>query len=227
MIINRIALGTANFFQEYNGHRVKDVDKILDYCKEVGITTLDCAVDYGGVPDGLGKDFDVILKMNVYDDDGVFDERARRLVLDCQPRVVMAHKYDGLKELAKCWCHSNFQIGVSIYDYDEIKSLDMVTDVIQCPYSLYDRRMEPYLEMWHKYGIENHVRSIFMRGKILDHIEGWDYQKCIDFVLMNRNVDKLIMGVDSVDMLKNNVYHILKMEEAYKDYNGELDLRKF
>ena len=47
MITDRIILGTANFVQEYNGVKVKDVDSILDYAKSVGIWAIETAVATG------------------------------------------------------------------------------------------------------------------------------------------------------------------------------------
>ncbi len=86
---------------------------------------------------------------------------------------------------------------------------------LEIPYSI----MNQEWNWWHTKLI---ARSIFCKGKALKYFSP---QECIDFVLMNPRIDKVILGVDSVDQLKENVAHLVKMEKF--EHDEEVDTRKF
>ncbi len=104
-------------------------------------------------------------------------------------------------------------------------------DILQCPYSVIDRRLEEkkLLQYLKKNKIEVHVRSVFLQGLLLSNplnlpqkFQMWkknfeifsnhmDRNKvsnlsgCLNFVQNNRYIDKILIGVDNIDQLREIV----------------------
>ena len=124
------------------------------------------------------------------------------------------------------------KIGFSLYYPRELEKIinDKLTiDLIQIPYNIFDRRFEKFFPYLKKHKVEIHARSIFMQGlffKDPEKVDGYfDKIKnkikkirkisqnndisiahlCIKFVDMNNNINKLIIGVDSLKNLKENL----------------------
>jgi len=139
-VLDRIAIGTANFAQEYNGAKAVDVEGILMYAKEVGVPYLDTAESYGWDYTPHTKDFKVITK--------VYPKQ--------KPRDgawgVLSH--DGIL--------TPDVDGISIYGPEE---WDDNAGIIQVPYSLWDKRFEDRIASAEAVIM---ARSIFLRGKLLD-----------------------------------------------------------
>jgi aryl-alcohol dehydrogenase-like predicted oxidoreductase len=189
-LYSRIGIGTANWGKEYNGHKVPEDEqkRILDWCKGVGIHTIDTATAYDWDYSWIWDGFLVYLKAT--EDDGEIDESEYHcLVAHNAPDTLL----DRLKYK-----------GASLYSPTD-KYWLWPGGTVQIPYSLYDRRFEPYMYLQHETGTRIHVRSVFLRGKILDKTTP---QECIKFVLSNPHVDKVIIGVDSLDQLKENLSFI-------------------
>ncbi|KKM22426.1 hypothetical protein LCGC14_1625480 [marine sediment metagenome] len=98
---------------------------------------------------------------------------------------------------------------VSIYEPSEVPIALTNQTILQVPYSIYDRRFESMFSSWK--GSEIHVRSIFLRGKLLEKFTPWE---CIAFCLMNPNVDRVIIGVDSYEQLKDDLRILHRMNSA-------------
>ena len=122
------------------------------------------------------------------------------------------------------------KIGVSIYGPDElselIKRFDF--DVIQAPMNILDRRMENtgMLKQLKKTGVAIHIRSAFLQGlllmpseKIPVYFTPWaslikqyhhwlnqqgisPLQACLSYLNQYSDIDKIIVGVDSIWQLK-------------------------
>ena len=122
------------------------------------------------------------------------------------------------------------KIGVSIYGPDElselIKRFDF--DVIQAPMNILDRRMENtgMLKQLKKIGVAIHIRSAFLQGlllipseKIPVYFTPWaslikqyhhwlnqqgisPLQACLSYLNQYSDIDKIIVGVDSIWQLK-------------------------
>lgn len=124
------------------------------------------------------------------------------------------------------------KIGFSLYfpnELDELFSNNVAFDIIQVPYNLFDRRFEPYFSELQKRQIEIHTRSVFLQGlffrnpeTLLDYfspiqvklreLQQLAYQKkiplyalCLNFVSLNPLVDRIVVGVHTVDQLKKDV----------------------
>ena len=122
------------------------------------------------------------------------------------------------------------KIGFSIYTPDELDKLwnSFKPDLVQSPYNILDRRLETsgWLELMHKENVEVHVRSIFLQGlllmnrsnrpekfnkwhKIWVSWENWLMEKrvsalqaSVSFALSDNRVSRVIVGVDSLNQLK-------------------------
>jgi len=122
-------------------------------------------------------------------------------------------------------------IGLSIYSpyvLDSMRNLEDI-DIIQTPLNLIDQRIvrSSWMEKLNNMGIKIHVRSIFLQGLLLadqnfldKNFKPWNLlwskwftylQKnnnvnpikvCIDFIRSHQNIDKIIVGVNSIDQLK-------------------------
>lgn len=127
------------------------------------------------------------------------------------------------------------KVGISIYNPNELEKAMQVMDIdlVQAPLNLVDRRLETsgWLEELHANGIEVHARSVFLQGLLLlkrNEIPGkfkgwmdlWDIwhkslsesgisaiAACLSYPLSLKQVNKVIVGVDSVSQL----YELIKL----------------
>lgn len=216
----RIAIGTANWGKEYNGVKVSegDIDKILGYAQCAGIDTIDCATAYGWDWTQVNSFFRKIVKVNANDSMAVLQK-----IADDDTAEIMAHDFVTAQQSLGASC-----TGISIYtnrDYYNLNSdaRDAVS-TIEVPYSLYDRRFAQFIkDEW-----EYHViiaRSIFLRGKIIQ--DGIPAEECIKFCLANPYIDKIIIGVDSIEQLQRNLDFIHKWNNLEKHDEALLDPRKW
>ncbi len=132
-----------------------------------------------------------------------------------------SNKLDILYKLKKKKIIKN--IGISIYNFKILKEiiLRLDIDVIQVPYNIVDRRLEKFQKLLLKKNIKIYIRSIFLQGSLLKKVDkirelSSIYQKirifskknkqsnfdvCLNFVLNNDLVDKIIVGVrNSLEM---------------------------
>jgi aryl-alcohol dehydrogenase-like predicted oxidoreductase len=138
------------------------------------------------------------------------------------------------------------KIGFSLYYPSEIDYLldnKIDFDIVQIPYSIFDQRFENYLHLLKEKNIEVHIRSVFLQGlffkkpdelsahfvKIREDLENINKiskclnisiaSLCIKFALINENIDKIIIGVDSIENLKENLRGIKGKKIKDKFYN--------
>ena len=150
--------------------------------------------------------------------------------------------YDTLLNLKKK--HTFKKIGISIYNFKtlELVTKKFAIDFVQLPYNILDQRFskKKIIKIVKKKKIEIHARSIFLQGlltntkihlpKKLSNLEKglkrwrrWIKDKninpahaCIDFVLRNKNIDKLVIGFNS----KNNLEDALKFKKTKLNFNS-------
>lgn len=129
------------------------------------------------------------------------------------------------------------KIGISIYSPEELKELFTIYnfDIVQTPFNIVDRRIveSGWLKHLKKLGVDVHVRSSFLQGlllmprtKIPHEFNNWrslwdkwhlwlqknsisPVDACLSYVASEPNVDKIIVGVDSIDQLQQ-IVSILK-----------------
>ena len=121
------------------------------------------------------------------------------------------------------------KIGISIYTPDELPRLtdEMHFDLVQAPLNILDRRLidSGWAQRLKRLGIELHARSVFLQGLLLlpdsrrpakfrrwqgiwSEWERWlnevgltPLQACLRYTLSVEEVEKVVVGVDSVDQL--------------------------
>ena len=121
-------------------------------------------------------------------------------------------------------------------------------DVIQCPVNIFDRDfiIKKTLKKLKKRNIEVHVRSIFLQGLLLmekeklpKYFEKWTnefvkwnqylsennvtaLEACISFIRQQKDIDKVIIGVDSVIQL-NNILNTFKSKRTINNFNLKIN----
>jgi len=219
MILNRLALGTANFGKEYNGVKVSEDEqkRILDYCQQVGIDMIDTATAYDW-DWTKAKGFNIVVKINENDTIGRIKE-----IVNQSPYCLMAHTTEITDSISCFIRHTAIKKGISVYSEHEIRDyFQKAVSIVQLPYSIFDRRLESKMQTLNH--VKIHVRSVFLRGKILEKFTPWE---CIAFCLMNPYVDRVIIGVDSLEQLKEDLEPFHRMNAAQIQDQNILDPRRW
>ena len=153
------------------------------------------------------------------------------------------------------------KIGFSVYSPNDVDYIlkYIKPDIVQLPLSIFDRRfmISKKIKKLNTLGVEVHVRSIFMRGLLLSNInkipdslnklksqlvklDKWCVSKkisrlqiAVNFIKSNKNIDAVVIGVDSVDQLKKIIIAfknpLIKLPHNlnFKIQNKYLDIRKW
>ena len=154
---------------------------------------------------------------------GLLLHRSENLLANSGKRLIDALnrvKSDGLVQ----------KVGLSIYDPSELYEVMhlMQIDLVQAPLNLIDRRLETsgWLSSLYRESVEVHTRSAFLQGllliprnKVPAKFEAWATlwdswvseleesnlsaaSACLSYPLSLPEVDRVVVGVDSVDQLK-------------------------
>ena len=144
------------------------------------------------------------------------------------------------------------KIGVSFYNpkylIKIVKNFDL--DFVQVPVNLFDKRFldNRIISLLNKKNIEIHARSVFLQGLLLntkliskkflkwrsnfDKLNNFLKQKkisnleaCTNFVLQNKNLDKVIFGVNSVDHLMQIIKSINLKNINFNKLKSPKDLK--
>jgi len=254
----RLALGTVQFGQDYGIANTtgkipgQEVFALLDHASRAGIIRLDTATAYGDSETVIGKylknssrRFDVVSKLPPLEG---YASGAEALLLKStldrlgvkQLYGYLVHRFEDFRRHEALWEGlKNLRgqglikrIGFSLYAREELEFLldqQIQFDMVQVPYSIFDRRFERYFDVLRKKGVEIQARSIFLQGLVflpsknlpvfferarpalasLEQIaRGNDLSIsaiCLNFVLANSSVDKVVIGVDSLEHLKANI----------------------
>lgn len=144
------------------------------------------------------------------------------------------------------------KIGFSLYYPHEAQHLldnNIEFDIVQVPYNIFDQRFESIIQVLKQKGKEIHSRSVFLQGlmfkkpkqltgsfkKIKNHIQKINYLAkdlnssvsaiCLNFALSNQNIDKVVIGVDNLDNLKENINGLKSINEINNHYQTLLKLK--
>ena len=255
-MINKLVLGTAQFGLDYGidnpAGRISEgeVHSLLKMASNAGIDSLDTAFAYGESEAVLGRIFrgtdsgihfkittkmapgqaaptalgDSLARLGCRSVHGylLHDFNATRSGNLSQYRAMRAAVEQGLVEKG----------GFSLYYPFELQhALDAGLDfeLVQFPYSLLDRRFEPYFPMLNDMGVEVHVRSVYLQGLVFlddDRLTGRlakaresigrlraKAQKyhcgiaevCLRFALSHPSVDRVVIGVNGIGNLAENI----------------------
>ena len=262
--MKEFVLGTAQFGLDYGIANKKgkisrdEVFSILDYVWDRGVRFLDTAFSYGESEKVIGefiqekgKNFNVISKFSC-------EGQNLREMLDVSLANLkrkslygyIVHKFSDFMEERFDW--EEFEklkqqglvekIGFSLYypgELEELFNRKVNFDLIQIPYSVFDRRFEHYFEILVGKGVEVYVRSIFLQGfaflqpgelppglqKAKTHLSklrelSSDFalsiaEICMGFVMLNKYIKGMIVGVDSLDNVQDdiNIYLNINVEK--------------
>lgn len=198
----KIALGAAQFGLDYgianHSGRVSqnEIEKILQFSYDAGISYIDTAISYGDSEEKLGlcnlNIFNIVTKIPAISETSnsrgaifkYIEESLSRLKID-KIYGVLIHDSGFLKKENSRSIWTALQdikeqglidkIGVSLYEpseYLELKEL-MDIDLVQFPYNLIDRRFvdSGVAAMMKSKSIEIHTRSVFLQGLLLLPLE--------------------------------------------------------
>jgi aryl-alcohol dehydrogenase-like predicted oxidoreductase len=257
-VISKICLGTAQFGFDYGiaNQRGKiprdEVYEILAYATLHNIGVLDTAYAYGDSEEVIGsfiqrekKNIKIVSKFPALKntvgksvEDIVAESRKRLqvkkfhgyLVHDVQDVLNYPELWDAFKALKISGISE--RIGFSLYRPEELEILfkkDISFDIIQVPYSVFDRRFERYFSLLTDRGVEIMIRSVFLQGFAFlnpEHLQEplSRAQKqlcalkkissdttipisalCVCFAAMHQAVNYVVVGVDSLEHLRAHV----------------------
>jgi aryl-alcohol dehydrogenase-like predicted oxidoreductase len=256
--IRKLVVGTAQFGLDYGISNKRgqisqqETGPILQRAKEAGITTLDTAAAYGESEISIGKAcrenrlrFEIISKYPPNIPDArvadAFEESLTRLGTD-RLYGYLLHSFssydqnpDLLLELQKLKEAGKVEkIGISLYHPQEAFKLlekEVKPDIVQFPYSVFDRRFEQVLPMLRQQGVETHARSVFLQGlyfmaplslperfsSVAPNIGALQelakqYKlplgaMLMGFVFSNPYITNLVIGIESLETLEENLNH--------------------
>jgi aryl-alcohol dehydrogenase-like predicted oxidoreductase len=253
----RIGLGTAQFGMHYGVTNPtgkvpsRQVKQLLDLALSKGVRLLDTAHSYGDAERLIGDlgvgGFDVVTKLaSRRDPSSVLSDHYQDLLKVSLARLKLervygvlthdTHELDNgdLGNVAKSLLHLKetgltTKVGVSVYHPHQLEIIlqEFVPDLVQLPFSLFDRRFldSGWLEKLRKSKVEIHSRSSFLQGLLvadLDQIpasfarwrtlfqelESWcresgvsKLEASLAFALSNASIDRVIVGVHSLQDL--------------------------
>ena len=253
-MVQRLALGTVQFGLDYGINNAvgqvppAEIQKILAFCREAGIDILDTAYAYGQSEERLGaagvEDFRVVSKLpkecaNLSDARRILDQSLGRLGINTLYGLLY-HDFDTYGTGRLSWAdmlvlqeeYGIRRVGFSFYYPEQWKQLsaqDVVPQIVQLPYNVFDRRFEDLLASAAQSGTEVHIRSTFLQGlffrdprqlpahfaavkeplELLHRVTNGSTAKlattCLRFVLANPHVDRAVIGTDSLAQLQANV----------------------
>ena len=267
----RIALGTVQWGMNYgisNSNGVPsdhELDLIFKRMKEVGIDTLDTSITYGNAEKRLGKlvssSHKVISKVNTSDLEKTIKEQCQNSLLSIRQSKLegyLLHNLRSLYDNKAIWNELEElkqlglvkKIGFSMYNPLDLETLlksNIIPDIVQLPLNILDRRFSPYFTQLKSYGVEIHVRSVFLQGVLISAyddcpkgFEKWlplwktyrewiskneisPIEACIQHVLSYDLVDKIVIGVtnlkelDDIILAQNRKPIIAPVELAITD----------
>lgn len=132
-------------------------------------------------------------------------------------------------------------IGFSLYspaELDMIFEKNLPCDTVQVPYSVFDRRFENWFPRLKQRNIEIFVRSIFLQGLAFLPLEAVPLKLekakgplgalrrisqanalginniCLNFVLLNPHVDKVVIGIDNLHQLEADMEDLRTFDQV-------------
>lgn len=268
MKFNKLVIGGAQLGMSYGFNKKKmnrrSIIGYLNFCVKKKIKYIDIAQSYGEIENIIGnfkqKDkFNIITKLSNFltNNDCRIENSINSSLKKLKKKKIsylMFHSYKDYKKLnnkdyailKKLKNIKYKKIGVSVYSPDEFLKCckNKIIDFIQIPYNIIDHRWNNinFDIIKKKYNIEIHVRSIFLKGTLINNFKNIPINKkkknklkkifkslinddhdiisvCLNFVLTKKWIDKIIIGFNSKNQLKT----ILKC----KTFDINIDQKKF
>ena len=138
------------------------------------------------------------------------------------------------------------KIGVSVYNRYELDNILKIftPDIIQFPLNVFDQSFNDknYLKSLKQKKIELHARSIFLQGILLTNMNNHKYfykwkkyfsewesflmlnkmsklNGCLRFVLQNKLIDKIVIGLGHKSHLRSFIKELKKIETKKREYD--------
>jgi len=138
-------------------------------------------------------------------------------------------------------------IGFSIYHPKELEYLfknNIDFDIIQLPYSIFDQRFAPFFSQLQEKEVKLYTRSVFLQGLVFKKMDkfGNQFKKlkkrlvilrnlaqkmdisisalCLNFVCLNKYIDKILIGINNLDNLKEDaaaLRYLNRVKDIYDD----------
>jgi len=145
------------------------------------------------------------------------------------------------------------KLGFSLYYPQEVEYLireNVEFDMVQVPFSVFDQRFSGALKVLREGNVEIHVRSVFLQGLVFKNaltmhgiFENFKYKLsslhsisqdinvpisalCLNFAVLNEYVDKVIIGTESLNNLRENINALSYQDRVGDVYNSLLDLKE-
>jgi aryl-alcohol dehydrogenase-like predicted oxidoreductase len=139
------------------------------------------------------------------------------------------------------------KIGFSLYypeELDYIKKNKLKIDIIQVPYSIFDQRFSQSFREVKKDGVEIYVRSVFKKPpelessfvKIKDKLITLHQLSertnipvaalCLNFAFLTEYIDKIVVGIDSINNLNEIVRSLKYLEDVEKIFSELSNLKE-
>ena len=245
----KIALGTVQWGLDYgisntNGIPTDaELDAIVRLATRNGIDLFDTASQYGNAEARLGnyttKNSSVVSKFSSVNHSSLENEIQGSLELLNLEQLYgyLFHSPKDLINTPLLWDQMQNlkvkekvkKIGYSLYSPEELELFldkNWIPDIVQLPYSLLDRKFEPYFEQLKSLGTEIHIRSVFLQGLYFKSTETLSstfndlksalkelrelarefglttVELALNFVLKNENIDYAVIGVEQSNQLK-------------------------
>jgi aryl-alcohol dehydrogenase-like predicted oxidoreductase len=145
------------------------------------------------------------------------------------------------------------KVGFSLYRPEELLFLierNIHIDLVQIPFNIFDQRFAKLFPILKENNVEIHVRSVFLQGLFfkrpgelrgylskvddkLSALHSFAQEKmipisaiCLNFAHYYREVDRIVIGVDCLEHLKENIMFLNYKEQFNELYDKLLSLRE-
>ena len=249
----KLLLGTVQFGIPYGINNLMgipaddEIGKILFCAQKAGIKFLDTAPAYGNaeakIADLSNHRFGIITKFSKALTPTDIINQLETSLKNLQVNKLygyMAHNADEFIQTPDLWKGllaerdkgNVTKIGYSLYTTEQLErllGLNFIPDIIQLPYSLLDRKFEPFLAQLKSNKTEIHIRSVFLQGlyfmdpaslpekiaplrpalsSLYDICNDFNISMAslaLNFVVGNPLVDYVVIGVDTARQLEENL----------------------
>lgn len=246
----KIALGTVQWGLDYgiaNTHGIPSdeaLKSIFALANKNGIDLFDTAVQYGEAEKRVGQfsnpEHRIITKIGNFTPQNSLKIQLENSFKHFKRETIYGCLFHDIEELTKnnhLWTElleykatgKISKMGYSLYEPQELLDLleaGLHPDLIQLPYSILDRKFEPYFEQLKSLDTEIHIRSVFLQGLYFKSIEALSskfndlkgtlkeveeiatefgltkVELALNYVLKNKYVDYAIIGVEQSSQLK-------------------------
>lgn len=253
LLVKKLALGTAQFGLDYGiSNKTGRIDEekvraILDFARQENIEILDTAYAYGTSEEVLGRYFEsskncfkIITKLNFSLNERYYIEQSFSRLRQKKVYGFLIHNFKLFREnpaILETLLEYKSQgridkVGFSINTTEELEHLlekGVDFDIVQLPYSVFDRRFEPYFKSLCAAGMEIHVRSVYLQGlffkkteelppcfdsvreklgrlhRICEELGVSVCSLCINFALPNGSIDKVVIGIERIENLEEAI----------------------